>query len=228
MPDKAVIQFLESKYDEQFEVISSDYIAQTGNYNIRIKSLKQPEIIFKVDHNPKRDHFNDYYPYAIWQYEADQLIRELLNQGEWKYALRTNVSSNLPFEDEAIPTFEDLMNSNPETVSVNLFLHLFGDLDSETIEPLIMLDEYFRSLNLKKVGFTTAVYHPFSIKDKAFDELNFDFGISTESSFEIDNEDHFLGLLKYRINPKNDKSPTPQEILDIVEEKQNHMLFKKL
>ena len=72
MPDQAVIQYLEEKYSHDFELVSSKYLSETGNYDLRLSPKENPNIVFKVDHNPKKNHFNDYYPYAVWQFEADR------------------------------------------------------------------------------------------------------------------------------------------------------------
>ncbi len=60
-------------------------------------------MVFKVAYNPKRDHFTDYYPYALWQFEADQRIRAFLDQRAVPFVLLTIVSANVAFEPTQIP-----------------------------------------------------------------------------------------------------------------------------
>ncbi|MDA9774600.1 hypothetical protein N9B82_06545 [Saprospiraceae bacterium] len=228
MPDKAVLSFLEDKYSEDFQVVSTDYIAETGNYDIRISPKGNPDLVFKVDHNPKKDHFNDYYPYAIWQFDADKAIRAILDEQNVPYALLTNVSALVEFEPDNIPKFEDLLESNKDKVSVNLKLHFFGDLNAETLSAQQKLDEHFRKMNLKKVGFSSSIYNTASIDGKELSDLNFDFGVHSENTFESENTDHFLGLIKYRIDSKKDAVPSSESLLDIVVDNPKHMMFKKL
>lgn len=228
MPDKAVIKYLEEKYSQDFELISSDYLSETGNYDIRLSPKENPEIVFKVDHNPKKKNFNDYYPYAIWQYQADQYLRGFLDELNVPYALRTGFSANVEVNPNDIITFESIIKEHAGEASLNLFIHLFGNVDAETISTLVKLDEFLRPIALKKVGVTTRLYHEFSIKDKDFKDLNIDFGVSTEGTFEADNTEHFLGLIKYRIDNKNEESPSTEVFQEIMVENPNHMMFKKL
>lgn len=228
MPDNAVLSFLNNKYDQDFEVVSTKYTAETGNYDIRVSPKSNLNLVFKVDHNPKRNHFNDYYPYAIWQYDADLAIRKVLDTQDVPYVLSTSVTARVDFTPDAIPEFEDLLKTHPGEISVNLKLHLFGALDSKTIEPLILLDDHFRKMNIKKVGFSTSIYSSSSIEGKELNELNFDFGVHFENTFESENTDAFLGLIKYRINTKITDVPSAESLLDIVVDNLNHMMFKKL
>lgn len=228
MPDKAVLSFLEDKYSEDFQVVSTDYIAETGNYDIRISPKGNPDLVFKVDHNPKKDHFNDYYPYAIWQYDADKAIRAILDEQNVPYALLTNVSARVEFEPDNIPKFEDLLENNKDKVSVNLKFHFFGELNAETLAAQQKIDEHFRKMDLKKVGFSSSIYNASSIDGKELSDLNFDFGVHSENTFESENADHFLGLIKYRIDSKNDAVPSSESLLDIVVDNPKHMMFKKL
>ena len=228
MPDKAVLSFLNNKYDQDFEVVSTKYIAETGNYDIRISPKSNPELVFKVDHNPKNDNFNDYYPYAIWQYDADKDFRKVLDTQNVPYVLLTNVSARVEFTPDAIPAFEELLKNEPDKVTVNLKLHLFGKLDAKTLEPQLLIDEHFRKMKLKKVGFSTSIYDKSSIEGKELNDLNFDFGVHSENTFESDNADQFLGLIKYRIDPKNELTPSAESLLDIVVDNPKHMMFKNL
>ncbi len=228
MPDKAVIDYLQNKYNQEFEIVSSEYISETGNYDIRLSPKENPDLVFKVDHNPKKDHFNDYYPYAIWQFQADEYIRSFLMGLEVPFALRTGFSSNAEVDPTSIISFESLMKEHADQSSFNIFLHLFGHMNEETLSALVQLDALLRPKNLKKVGITTRVYHPISIQDQDMESLNFDFGVSTEESFEQSNADHFLGLIKYRIDTKNPDSPTVNAYKEIVADNPNLMMFKKL
>ena len=228
MPEQIVVKTLEEKYQKKFVIKTSNFSSETGNYHITASPEDDDDLIFQVEHNPKKDHVNDFYPYALWKMQGDQYINGLIEEWESNFVINTGVKCRMEFDPTDIPSFEDILENSPEELNLNIFLYLFSEPNKKALADILILDETLRPKGIKKVGFSIGFYDAISVKDKNLDELEFGFNAQSEESFEVTNEEHFLGLIKYRIDQKNESSPSSEDFLGILNENSQSLKFHKL
>lgn len=227
MPEQYAIKSIESKYQKSFNLISSEFSRETGNYEIKACPKDKPDLVFTVEHNPKTNNVNDYYPYAKWQYEASVYYQEALDLPEVDFVISVGVKNSIEFEPLSLPSYQDVLESRPENLNLNFFMHIFEKPNAESTSPILFLDNELRNKGLKKVGLTVSFYDPERIPPLD-DHPPYGFTAQAPDDFEKIHADAFLGLIKYRIDSNNTSAPSASKLLEIMVDKANSMKFYTL
>lgn len=229
MPEKFVSDKLSEKYQKEFEINSSRFSSETGNYHLVVSPADLKALTFQAEHNPKTKHLKDYYPNALWQFEGQKYFEEKFKSNDIKFLLKTGVSCTLENLDPLdIPSFKDLLDNKPEELHLNLFIHFFSDITSDALDMIVSLDKKLRLRKLGLVGFTVSFYKPSSVANKNIESLNFGFNAQSDDSFEVKHRNDFIGIIKYRIKDDVSQPPTKESLESIISDNPGVMVFKYL
>lgn len=227
MPEEFAIKSIESKYQKSFDMISSRFSTETGNYEIMACPDDNPDLVFSVEHNPKTNNVNDYYPYAKWQYEASDYFHGILGALDQEHTLSVGVKNSTEFDPLELPSFTEVLDASPEHLNLNFFMHIFEKPTENSCEPILALDNLLRDKGLKKVGFSVSFYDPTNIPPMD-EHPPYGFNAQSNENFEKLHADAFIGLIKYRIDFKGDSEPKASDLLKIMVDNANSMKFYKL
>lgn len=202
MSDKKVTRFLEERYALPFTVLDSKFIADIGITRYSVICDAYPKIPFSVEYRPGNDSFLSYFEHNLWTYQSRLYFGKRLKQHYSKYALSASVEVGADIDPKNIPSFESLLEMNPEEIYTNIKVHLFKDLSEQTADslltPIINITNELIQKPMKQSSFTISFYDEAYFNGKELTNYHFGFNTIDEADFEMKERDKFRYQIKYR------------------------------
>lgn len=205
MIEQNVLYSLKEKYNIEFDIQSSEYIASADQYQFVIQPKNKDDITFITSYDKKSQHIHDTYIDTLFQKEASDYFSNKIRGLNIECPII--VSVNQSYEGKIqnlsnIPSWKTLYEENPEEFILVLRVNLFSEIDDEILSKILNLDQSIRSTKHRKVGFSIQFFMPESITGKDLVEINFGYSTSPQN-FEYQYQKYFLGKLRYYIDFKN-------------------------
>lgn len=203
MSNKKLVEFLETRYQKSFEVQASNRIPDIGITRYSVVCTDFPEIPFTVDYRPQTDSFIANFEQNLWTFQSKKYIGSILKKHFEKYALQSSVRAKADYNPADIPSFEELLENETEELSLNIRIHLFKDLTSDSytqiLQPIVELSNTLINKGIKQTSFTLSFYDETFFKDMKLSEFEFGFNTVDEMHFEVQQKDKCTHKILFRI-----------------------------
>lgn len=127
-------QYLEERYEQDFDVEEPDYTPQTGTYRMDASPKGNAEGSFLV--SKRGETFNDGYVNNVWKNEFSSIINPVMEDtfdNLWSWTMGVSYEEEL--EDEIdikdLPSYEYIRESYPNNYHQTIAIYLFHDMTEE-------------------------------------------------------------------------------------------------
>jgi hypothetical protein len=203
MSNSKILSLLTERYGKEFTILNAKFSPETGKNHVNAICTEFPNLPFIAEYNDQNDHFQSYFEEVLWTDEAKKWVGSHLKKHYSKYAANTNVSINKKVDLKAIPSLQTMLEKFPDSVSFNIQLYLFNDLNEANAESLLKgvtsLSNSLKNQGIEQLSFTVSFYDEAYFKDKKLDDYEFGFNAIGRDNFEKIEEDKFRQKIMFRV-----------------------------
>lgn len=211
-----VLTSLKTKYDKDFEILSTKYIRAIGKNRAKVVSSDNPDLSFIVEYKKDASLFQDYYVQALHKAQAADFVKQYWSTIDFPMVSNAVGRYNKAVDPKNIPTYESLINSDPANVVLVATIYLFVNSMDEVFPEIIRFDKKLRSIGFKKAGMEIVAYDKKRVDSDNLSQYKFGFKNLVDDTFEWKYEDAGLGRINYYLNKDNPASPTIEDLKAIV------------
>lgn len=228
MSNTKILSLLKERYGKEFSVLDSKYSPETGKIHVNAICTEYPDLPFIAEYNEQNNLFQSYFEEVLWTNEAKKMVGTQLKKFYKKYAVNTKVRVSKKVDLKNIPSLKSLLESNAESISFNIQLYLFQNLNESNSDSLLQgvksLSNDFISEGIEQLSFTVSFYDEAYFKDKNLDDYSFGFTSVAPGDFEKLEEDKFRHKIMFRIF--EDSEPVSvKSLFDIKTDNAFHLMF---
>lgn len=203
MSNTKILSLLNKRYGKEFSILQSQYSPETGKIHAEAVCSEFPDLPFIVEYNNNNDLFQSYFEEVLWTDEAKKWVGAELKKYYSKYASNTKVRVNKHVDLMDIPSLASIRRSNADSVSLNIQVYLFKDLNEsnadELLRGIVAIANQCIEEGLEQLSCTVSFYDEQYFTDKKLDDYNFGFTSVAPSDFEKMEEEKFRQKIMFRV-----------------------------
>lgn len=193
-----IIQYLENKYGQEFEVVKDARWDVTGGYFILTARPKENRRVTFLGYKNPSGEFWDYYPDELWTVQLNDEIKPLMDQlypprNRWEFELivfRNDVLKKQldEIDPKNIPDYSEVRKQHPDLTHLDLEMKLAKDVSEsnqdEELEKVYRLIQFFREKGIQDYRIDIDYFEERLLKEKGRDKKE-DEGLGDYVTHEI-------------------------------------------
>lgn len=220
--EKKALAHLESKYGIPFEVVSSTSVSMVHRYDVTAQPINNPSLSHTVSVRDSGG-ISDFYVEAKYRQEATAYLKDVIDRFQLSFPFVVTVNprsdiGHLNFKN--LPEWKTQFFDKPHEHRLSIKINFFTEPNDEAMTAIRMLDKQFRTMKPNRLSFVINFFDKTALNGQPVNSFQYGYGTDNQY-FEGQKRDYFRGRLSYHASPKQEKTPSKQQLLD-------HIKFKFL
>lgn len=198
---KEIMEYLENKYDQEFEVVQGvEYRPRLGYFGLVVRSKENKRLTF-AGFKYTNGEMKDTYLTELWDLQFQDEIKPLIDemyppQNRWEMDIDVAESDWLQekIDPKNVPDYEEVRKQYPDETTMQINMYLFKDMNEsnkdEELEKVYRLIQFCREKGIKDYVIYIVYYEERLLKERGRDiEVSSEFIDYRTHSISVTDED---------------------------------------